>query len=490
MAKDVVNRPEDGGEKSLQSQTPVTSSSKKQWFKFLNVKENVEALKPENIYDFVLHKEYKKNQNIVFWTVFVSYMVYYITRKQWTVVGSQLMANGTIGTSEYALIGLIFSIAYGVSKFVSSPLSDTKSNKWLLGLGLIGAGIINFLLGLSWLQTVPVLTPIILSCILMVAIGWVHSFGATPSVRFFYNWFPNKSRRNRIISWNVAHNIGSAMATFIILGSFTLFSEVFGTLSYFILPSIISLVMGVMVIILLKDTPESVGLPPLKEYYKMNLIGEKRQQQNKGVDESTKSWSYFFVKYILKNKFVWFLAISNLLIYTLRMGLSDWSLMFLKDVHNYDMKKEGKWIYSMFDWGGLAFTLIIGLLANKYLKHFVPLTIGVISIATLALVGIWLTGGLKSIAPLVCFMLLAGFIFIPQCFLPIMVSEFSHHKVVSTAGGVLGIAGYLGDALMSKVIIGFGLINVSWNAVFIFLIACGCLGAVILVPMMKEQVSQ
>lgn len=458
----------------------------KKIFNFLNVKPAKEQLTKDNLYEFVLQKEYKKNQEMVFWTVFVSYMIFYFTRKQWTVFGSQLMTENVINSSQYALVGLIFAIVYGVSKFLTSPLSDTKSNKWLLGLGLIGAGISNMLLGFSWISVTNIVTPIIFSCIFMVLIGWIHSFGATPSVRFFYNWFNHKSRRNRIITWNISHNVGSALATFVIIGSYTLLSEVFGRLAYFILPSIISVIFGIIVILLIKDNPEAAGLPSLQKYYNLQLIGENKTATKK--TEEDKPWRYYFVNYVLKNKFVWFLAISNMLIYTLRMGISDWSLTYLKTVHGYDIKSQGKWIYSMFDWGGVLTTLTIGLLANKFLKRFAPLTMIVILVATLSVVGIWLANT-SSIAMLAVFMLLAGVIFIPQCFLPIMVSEFSHHRVISTSAGILGISGYLGDALMSKVIIGFGLINVSWDAVFIFLIACGVIGAVILLPMFKKQVA-
>lgn len=196
----------------------------KKTFNFLNVKTSNEEITKDNLYDFILKKEYSRNQNIVFWSVFVGYAVFYLTRKQWTVFGSDLMNKDIITSNYYAAIGLVFSISYGIGKFVSSPLSDTKSNKWLLGIGLMGAGVLNIVLGLTWTNAAAsIITAVILSCVCQVFIGLIHSLGATPSVRFFYNWFDNKQRRNRIVSWNVAHNIGSALATFTILGSQTLF---------------------------------------------------------------------------------------------------------------------------------------------------------------------------------------------------------------------------------------------------------------------------
>ncbi|MDQ7982790.1 MAG: MFS transporter [Spiroplasma sp.] len=445
------------------------------------------TLTEENLYNFILRKEYKKNQETVFWTVFMAYMIFYFTRKQWTVFGSQLMEDGIITTSQYSIVGLILAIVYGLSKFINSPLSDRKSNRWLLGLGLIGAGIFNFLLGFSWINVSNILTPIILSSVLMVLIGWIHSLGAIPCVRFFYNWFDHKSRRNRNIIWNISHNIGSALSSFLIIGSFSLFSETFGWLGYFILPSVISIIFGIIVILIIKDRPEKAGLPSLQEYYNLKMIGEENQiVKNNEVD---KPWKYYFIKYVLKNKFIWFLAVANMLMYTVRMGISDWGLNYLKKVHDFDIKNQGKWIYSMFDWGGVSTTLILGLLANKYLKKFAKFNMAMILIATLSLVGIWLLAK-DSIVLLATFMLLAGVLYIPQCFLSVMANEFSHHKVISTSTGVLGVFGYFGDALMSKVIIGQWLINVGWTAVFIFLISCGLVAATMLIPMFNKHAAQ
>ncbi|SYV95834.1 Uncharacterised protein, partial [Mycoplasma putrefaciens] len=52
-------------------------------------------------------------------------------------------------------------------------------------------------------------------------------------------------------------------------------------------------------VIFAKDRPEQVGLPALEKYYNLQLIGKTQHQQ---TDEDNKPYSYFFVKYILKNK--------------------------------------------------------------------------------------------------------------------------------------------------------------------------------------------
>lgn len=449
---------------------------------FLDVKPVKEEITTDKIHQFVLKKEYKKNQEMIFWTTFLAYMTYYFTRKQWTIFGSQLMNDEIISETHYTTIGLVMAIVYGCCKFINSPLSDKKSNRWLLGLGLIGAAIFNLILGFFWIDFTSVTTPIVLSCILMIFIGWIHSLGAIPSTRLFYNWFNHKDRRTRNILWNPSHNIGSALAAFIITGSYALFSESLGRLAYFILPSIISFIVGFLVIILIRENPQSLGLPSVQKFYNIKLIGE---QSGKNIDED-KPWKWYFINYLLKNKFIWLLVLATIMGYTLRMGMSDWMFRYFKKEYDFDVKNEAKWLASSMDFGALFAMLTIGFLINKYLKRFALPMVIIYLVATAGIILVWLSKT-NSMAILALGMFISGLIFIPQCFLPIMAAEYAHHKVVSTAAGLLGIAAYFGDAFMSKVVIGYGLINVSWNAVFIFVTVCGIIGAIVLLPMLKKS---
>ncbi|AEM68687.1 MFS transporter [Mycoplasma putrefaciens] len=484
----------------LKNPNKVKSPRKiKNVFNWLNEKQ-AEPLTQDNLYDFVVKKEFKHNQNLTFVMAFLGYLVYYFTRKQWTIFGSIITigstnAEGIITGEQFALVGLVFSIAYGLSKFLTSPLSDTKSNRWLLGIGLIGAGIINFLVGVSFSSKTNITASVVGTCILMVLAGYLHSLGATPSVRLIYKWFNHNSRRNRMIVWNISHNIGGALAVSIIPLSYTVFGPSLGLIGYFVIPSLASVITGILVVIFAKDRPEQVGLPALEKYYNLQLIGKTQHQQ---TDEDNKPYSYFFVKYILKNKWIWLLVIANICTYTIRAGLSDFALRYLRDVQHFDIEKEGGVVYSLLDWGAVVLTLIVGLSINKWFKRFVPILILTVLITTLATVGIWQSKDNKTL--LIISMFLGGFIFIPQSFFAMLSGEFSHHRVVSTAGGILGITSYVfADGIISKVGIGIGILGTKANNttptpeqyqnMFILMIVLGVVACLSLLPMWNKKVS-
>ncbi|MBY7704813.1 hypothetical protein JIY74_32050 [Vibrio harveyi] len=72
----------------------------------------------------------------------------------------------------------------------------------------------------------------------------------------------------------------------------------------------------------------------------------------------------------------------------MRAGLNDFTLRYLKDVHNFDIKKQAGLIYSMMDYGAAVITLVAGLTINRFFKRFVPVIILSIAITTCAVIGV------------------------------------------------------------------------------------------------------
>ena len=77
------------------------------------------------------------------------------------------------------------------------------------------------------------------------------------------HWWSTKERGLTVSVWNVAHNVGGALvASFALLGV-TLFHD-WGAKFYF--NALIAAAVAVVVFFLLRDTPQSCGLPPVEEY--------------------------------------------------------------------------------------------------------------------------------------------------------------------------------------------------------------------------------
>ncbi len=63
--------------------------------------------------------------------------------------------------------------------------------------------------------------------------------------------------------WNTAHNVGGGFIATVVLIGVSVFGSWKGA---FYLPAVIAIVVGILFILFAKDTPQSVGLPPIEEY--------------------------------------------------------------------------------------------------------------------------------------------------------------------------------------------------------------------------------
>ena len=109
----------------------------------------------------------------------------------------------------------------------------------------------------------------------------------------------------------------------------TLGIYLFGTWhSIFFFPALISIVLAVVTFFLLKDTPQSCGLPPIEEYKHETVATEVK-------DENKTTFKEIFYKYILHNKYLWYLAIANIFVYFIRYGVVSWAPTYLTAVKGF-----------------------------------------------------------------------------------------------------------------------------------------------------------
>ena len=86
---------------------------------------------------------------------------------------------------------------------------------------------------------------------------------------------------------------------------------------------------AVIAFFVMRDTPQSVGLPPVEEY---------KNDYPKDYNESHEqefSAKEIFVKYVLHNKLLWYIAIANAFVYLIRYGVLDWAPTYLKEAKHF-----------------------------------------------------------------------------------------------------------------------------------------------------------
>ena len=86
----------------------------------------------------------------------------------------------------------------------------------------------------------------------------------------------------------------------------------------FIYPALLAIIIAILSYILIRDTPQSQGLPPIEQYKNDYATSTKQTIE---TELTTKE---ILFKYVLNNKWVWAIAFTNIFVYFVRYGVLDW----------------------------------------------------------------------------------------------------------------------------------------------------------------------
>ena len=222
------------------------------WKKFLQPPKHIQELQDAEL----IKRKYKYWRVRIFYSMFVGYVFYYFTRKSFTFAMPTLMTDLGFDKAQLGIIGSTLYISYGISKFVSGVISDQSNPRYFMAIGLIITGLTNIFFGMS-------------SSILLFALwwginGWFQGWGWPPCARLLTHWYAKYERGTWWSVWSTSHNIGGALIP--ILTGFAI--DCCGWRGAMFIPGLLCIGMGFVLINRLRDTPQSLGLPPIEKYKK------------------------------------------------------------------------------------------------------------------------------------------------------------------------------------------------------------------------------
>lgn len=426
-------------------------------FNFLKPAPYVEQMSEEKI-----PSAYKRYRLQMFLSAYLGYMAFYFVRSNFALAKVHFFEQG-FTKGEIGLVASALGMAYGVSKFVMGNISDRSNPRYFLAIGIILSGIVNLFL--------PNSSNLVMMFILMLVNGWVQGMGWPPCGRIMTHWFSDNERGVKMSIWNTAHNVGGGfIATIVLVGA-----SIFGSWKgYFYLPGMIAIVVGILYMIFAKDTPQSVGLPPIEEY--RNDYSEVQATVEDAEAELTAKEILF--KYVLNNKLLWFIAIANIFVYFVRYGVENWAPTYLQEIRNFSTT-DSSIAFALFEYAAIPGTIIIGWISDR-IFHGRRAPIGII-----CMVGVGISTFIywKSTSPIVINCALASvgaLIYGPVMLIGVSALDLVPKKAAGTAAGFTGLFGYLGGQVAAEALMGVVVDKYSWNGGFIMLIISSVLAIVFL----------
>ncbi|AGI31328.1 TPA: MFS transporter [Mannheimia haemolytica] len=421
--------------------------------------------------------EYRKLRWQVFAGVFIGYAAYYLIRKNFSLAMPYLIDEYGFTKADLGTVGVALSLAYGFSKFIMGNVSDRSNPKYFITIGLLGSAIVSLVFGL-----VPgVLSSIPIMIILAALNGWFQGMGYPPGAKTMTNWFSTSERGVWWSWWNVSHNLGGGLiGPLAILGL-----SIFGVWqSLFYLPALIAIVLAFVMFYLMRDTPESQGLPPIDEY-KGEKVVEKVESAH------TLSSKDIFYKYILNNKFLWAIAIANVFVYFIRYGIIDWAPTYLKEVKHFSVDKQS-WAYFLYEYAGIFGMLASGYLSDKVFKgHRAPPMLLFLAGVLIAIVVYWKNPAGNPLIDNICLVAIGFLIYGPVMMIGLQAADLVPRVATGTATGLTGLFGYLLGSASAGYVMGKLVDMFGWDGGFYALIlSCFLAFAFIALTLFKKTSKQ
>jgi OPA family glycerol-3-phosphate transporter-like MFS transporter len=276
------------------------------------------------------------------------------------------------------------------------------------------------------------------------------------------HWYSIKERGTMMSIWNVAHNVGGGLVGPIAILAIEIFADWH---SKFYFPGLIALVFAVIAYVLVRDTPQSCGLPPIEEY-------KNDYPKNYSVEhEKELSAKEIFFKYVFNNRVLWYIAFANAFVYLVRYGILDWSPTFLEEAKGFSLKQSG-WAYFLYEWAGIPGTLLCGLISDRVFKgRRAPATIIYMVLVTIAVLVYWKNPPGNIWIDNTALIAIGFLIYGPVMLIGVQALDLVPKKAAGTAAGLTGLFGYMGGALFANIAIGIVVDNWGWDGGFELIIA-------------------
>lgn len=142
--------------------------------------------------------------NQLFWYCFLAYVCSYIGRKNFSACLPEMIRENFLTEEFGGYISAAYMIVYGVGQLVNGILGSRYQPKYMIGIGLFGATICNFLMGMLGSKQIMIAV--------WAANGIFHSMLWAPIIRVFTDQIPDECRIKAGANIGAACSVGAILA--------------------------------------------------------------------------------------------------------------------------------------------------------------------------------------------------------------------------------------------------------------------------------------
>ena len=404
------------------------------------------------------------------------YSMFYFVRKNFSFAMPALAAEYGITNTSFGVILTLVGFVYGLSKFVNGIIADRANARWHLVIGLGACVLLNFAFGwsdvlgraLSGQSEGPLFVSAMVAvmAVLLILNNVFQGCGFPPCNRLLANWVPPKELATKTAIWNTSHSVGAGVVS--VLCGYLIASGGDWRLCFWV-PGAIAAAGVIFILLTLRDTPSSVGLP--------ELPGTKTELDE---DDSKEAFRSFIRKRVFLNPIIWVLAVTDFFVYIVRFAVLDWGPTFLQNRAVPLSPQLAGWTIAIFEIAGCAGMLCAGWVSDRFFggKTQRMCAVEMLLVAACMVVLHFLPADASPYLVLFLLALSGFFLYGPQALLGVIAVKQATKKAASSAVGLIGFMSYL-----SVVVTGAGLgwfsDTFGWGFLFLLMTAGSVVGAIL-----------
>ncbi|MBQ1634038.1 MAG: MFS transporter [Bacteroidaceae bacterium] len=410
----------------------------------------------------------------------IGYSMFYFVRKNFSFAMPALGEAYGITNTSFGIILSLVGIIYGISKFINGFIADRANARWHLVIGLTICALLNYIFGFSadlshWITGASqgpdfVNSMVVIMAVLLVLNNIFQGCGFSPCNRLMVHWVPPKELATKMSFWNTSHSIGAGLVSVLcgyIIGSGM--GSGTGTMAWqwcFWIPAVIASLGVFFILVSLRDTPTSVGLPELPD-----------TKTELDEDDSPEAFKAFIRKKVFQNPIVWILALTDLFVYIVRFAVLDWGPTFLQNRAIPLSPQLAGWTIAIFEIAGCAGMMCAGWVSDRFFggkaQRVCAIEMGIVALCLVALH--LLPADASSVLVLVLLAVAGFFLYGPQALLGVVAANQVTKKAASSAVGLIGLMSYV-SVIFTGAGLGWFSDHFGWDYLFILMSGVAIVG--------------
>jgi len=312
--------------------------------------------------------ELRRWQYRIFATVWITYFAYYLCRFNLSIVKSTMIKGYEWSEVEVGWAFTSLGLAYAFGQLVNGQLSDRFGGRRIASLGALGSVVMN----LSVFVLLTALPPGVGNARLVFWLfisfwgvnGLFQAMGWSSMVRVMAHWYPTRVRGKVMGAMGTCYLLGNAFTWLVCLVLISSVGQRLGLdwRSVFFVPAVMFGLVGAFYFLMIRNTPEDVGLPPVDPETTPSVESASAEKPRL-LDNFTAT---------VTNPLLWIVAATFFLLDLNRYGFVNWLPGYLTETASAGQGAE--WLKTLkmivkvcvLPLGGVPGVLLAGWLTDKF----------------------------------------------------------------------------------------------------------------------------